>query len=295
MLRARLVAGTAFILGLVAVLLIDTWLGVEYGSRVYPCLLACALLLGVTAARELIALMPEGGRPASAVCLPGVLLILAGNWFFPFLAALGVETATQPPGTVSYLVATSVAALFAAEMVQFRGADGAATRVARGVFVLFYLGYLPGFLIRLRWLDFDPVVSSLMLAAAILVPKVGDIGSYFAGKAIGRRPMAPLLSPKKTWEGFAGGLAASALAALALALADRRLFPNGPAEAVAFGLAFGLIGVFGDLAESLLKRDWGVKDAASTVPGFGGVLDVIDSVLFTGPAAYLWFWYHVPR
>jgi phosphatidate cytidylyltransferase len=295
MLGARLIAGTAFALGLAAVLVVDTWLAQRYGSRVYPCLLACGLLLGLAAARELIALMPEAGRPAAVVCLPGVLLILTGNWFFPFLSALRIDEKPYPLGTVSYLVAASVAALFAYEMARFRGADGAAARVARGVFVLVYLGYLPGFLIRLRWLDYDPLVSSLMLAAAIFVPKVGDIGAYFTGKALGHRPMAPLLSPKKTWEGFAGGLAASALTAVGLSFADPRLFPNGVVEAVGFGLVLGLVGVFGDLTESLLKRDFGAKDAGRSVPGFGGVLDVIDSVIFAGPVAYLWFWFNMPR
>jgi phosphatidate cytidylyltransferase len=67
------------------------------------------------------------------------------------------------------------------------------------------------------------------------------------------------------------------------------VFTRGPAEAAAFGLLVGLAGVFGDLAESLVKRDAGAKDASRTVPGFGGVLDVVDSVLFAAPVAYLWF------
>jgi phosphatidate cytidylyltransferase len=290
MLRARLVSGTAFVVGLVAVLVGDVWF-----RPVYPCLLACALLLGLAAARELIALMPDGGRPPAAVCLPGVFAILFGNWLQVLLLVASVPSGRHLLAVVSYLTAGSVAALFAYEMTRFRVADGAATRVARGVFILVYLGYIPGFLIRLRWLEDDAVTSSLMLAAAILVPKVGDIGAYFAGRAVGRRLLAPQLSPKKTWEGFAGGLAASILTAVGLSFADPRLFPHGVAEAVGFGLVLGLIGVFGDLAESLLKRDYGAKDAGQSVPGFGGVLDVIDSVIFAGPVAYLWFLLNMPR
>lgn len=290
MLRVRLVAGTALVVGLVAALVGDVWL-----RPIYPCLLACALLLGLAAARELIALMPEGGRPPAAICLPGVLAVLAGNWILPYLAAVGGRTAADSAALVAYLFAGSVAVLFAYEMARFRVADGSATRVVHGVFVLVYLGYLPGFLIRLRWLEDDTVTSALMLAAAIFVPKVGDIGAYFTGRAFGRHLMATHLSPKKTWEGFAGGLAASALTAVGLSFADPRLFPHGVAEAVGFGLVLGLVGVFGDLAESLLKRDYGAKDAGRSVPGFGGVLDVIDSVIFAGPVAYLWFRFNVPR
>ena len=99
--------------------------------------------------------------------------------------------------------------------------------------------------------------------------------------------MTPLLSPKKTWEGFTGGMLASVLAAVAL----NRLGPvlrGGDLAAVGFGLTVGGAGVLGDLAESLIKRDGRQKDASTTVPGFGGVLDVIDSVVFAAPVAYCW-------
>ena len=141
---------------------------------------------------------------------------------------------------------------------------------------------------------------------AIFVPKLGDVAAYFTGRLIGRHRMTPAISPKKTWEGFAGGL----LGALATAvLLNRILNPllqavhydpafdpatqssvlqGGDWAALGFGLTVGLAGVLGDLAESLIKRDCRRKDAADTVPGFGGVLDVIDSILFAAPVAYLW-------
>jgi phosphatidate cytidylyltransferase len=106
--------------------------------------------------------------------------------------------------------------------------------------------------------------------------------------------MAPVLSPKKTWEGLAGGLALSALVAVVI----NRLLPapvvrGGEVGAAAFGVAVGGAGVLGDLAESFVKRDCRQKDASQVVPGFGGVLDVIDSVLFAAPVAYAWLTWRV--
>jgi phosphatidate cytidylyltransferase len=122
---------------------------------------------------------------------------------------------------------------------------------------------------------------------AIFVPKCGDIGAYFTGRALGRHRMAPTLSPKKTWEGVAGGVTASVLAAVGI----DRLGPvvrGGWPSAAGLGAALGIVGIFGDLAESLIKRDAQQKDASQRVPGFGGILDVVDSVVFAAPVAYWW-------
>jgi phosphatidate cytidylyltransferase len=121
------------------------------------------------------------------------------------------------------------------------------------------------------------------------VPKCGDIGAYFTGRLLGRHRMTPVLSPKKTWEGAAGGLAAAVLAAIGI----DRLGPEAGLRGdwvreVLFGLSLGVAGMFGDLAESLIKRDCRQKDASHVVPGFGGVLDVVDAVLFAAPVAYWW-------
>ncbi len=98
--------------------------------------------------------------------------------------------------------------------------------------------------------------------------------------------MAPVLSPKKTWEGAAGGLAAAVGATVAINR-FQAVLPGLSAE-IGFGLSVGLAGMLGDLAESMIKRDGQHKDASQTVPGFGGVLDVVVSILFAAPVAYLW-------
>ena len=98
--------------------------------------------------------------------------------------------------------------------------------------------------------------------------------------------MAPVLSPKKTWEGAAGGMAAAVAAAIGI----NRFGPilSGIAAEVGFGITVGFAAMLGDLAESLIKRDCGRKDASQAVPGFGGVLDILDSILFAAPVAYCW-------
>jgi phosphatidate cytidylyltransferase len=153
-----------------------------------------------------------------------------------------------------------------------------------------YLGLLPSFLVQLRWLDAattTPRDARAALALAIFIPKCCDIGAYFTGRLLGRHPMSPLLSPKKTWEGLMGGLLLSATVAVAM---NRSLsvVPGGDVSAAAFGLVVGGVGALGDLAESLIKRDCRRKDASNVMPGFGGVLDVIDSIVFAAPVAYYW-------
>jgi phosphatidate cytidylyltransferase len=101
--------------------------------------------------------------------------------------------------------------------------------------------------------------------------------------------MTPVLSPKKTWEGAAGGLAAAVLAAVAIdRLGPESVLRRAWAWEIGFGLVVGVAGMLGDLAESLIKRDCQSKDASHAVPGFGGVLDVVDAVVFAAPPAYGW-------
>ena len=124
---------------------------------------------------------------------------------------------------------------------------------------------------------------------------MGDTGAYTVGRLIGRHKMSPYISPGKTIEGAVGALAIATLASWA---AFRWLVPistdpslvRGPWWGwIVFGLAIGLVGMAGDLAESLLKRDVGQKDSSTWMPGFGGILDMLDSILLAAPVAYALF------
>jgi phosphatidate cytidylyltransferase len=270
------------------VLVGDTLLVSEYGFAYFPFLFAFLALAGFLGSRELVRLFPEATRPSQALVVCGVLLLL----MFPLLRALlwrlfGVQLSSS---WWEALVITYVGVLiiaFLLEMRRYTGEPGAAVpRLALTMLAVAYLGLLPCFFVRIR-LSFDPVASAVMLALVIFVPKCNDIGAFFTGTFLGKHKMTPVLSPKKTWEGFAGGMLAGAAAAVVLSFAAPVF--SGLLEAFAFGLVVGVAGVLGDLAESLVKRDCQQKDASHSIPGFGGVLDVVDSVLFAAPVAYVWF------
>ena len=129
----------------------------------------------------------------------------------------------------------------------------------------------------------NPVAQIFFL---VFVIASNDVGAYFAGRGFGRRPLAPNVSPSKTWEGFAGGLVLSAAVAAVLAV-----FPPwehiGVAQAVAVALVVSVVAPIGDLAESMVKRALGVKDMGSVLPGHGGMLDRIDGFLFAIPVVYV--------
>jgi phosphatidate cytidylyltransferase len=132
--------------------------------------------------------------------------------------------------------------------------------------------------------------SGWVMLGVVLITKCYDIGAYFTGRFFGRHKLIPWLSPGKTWEGLAGGVAASALAGIAAAYlaahTDTKLLPITWWQGSLIGAVFGLIGQAGDLVASLLKRDAGLKDYSRALPGFGGIMDVADSPLLVAPVAY---------
>ena len=166
----------------------------------------------------------------------------------------------------------------------------AIVRMAGTVLTTLYLGGLAWFLMAIRVKHSQHFAGSTMVILMILlVVKSTDIGAYFGGRAIGRRKMIPWLSPGKTWEGLACGLITSALVSLGISRFVPHLHGLTWWNALLFGAVIGFLGQVGDLLESLMKRDAEVKDSGRLIPGFGGVLDVIDSPLFAAPFAYLWF------
>lgn len=290
MLKTRLWMG-ALLIGLALLILLEErWLAPWFPFLFVAVSAAC--LLGT---RELLAMLDPASRPSSGLCLVGVLLLLIANWRQP-LVSVGLLPASLGVWHLIGIVISGIALMaFLIEIYRFHGPDQIVERIAQTLLVVFYLGVLPSFFLQLRWLDSSsdsyPSRSTLALALTVFVPKFGDIGAFFTGKyltgsVLGRNLMTPRLSPKKTWQGLIGGL----LASVAMAVCVHAIFDILPdiVVAIAFGLTVGIAGVFGDLAESLIKRDRETKDASATIPGFGGVLDVIDSLLFAAPVAYLW-------
>jgi phosphatidate cytidylyltransferase len=276
--RTRIIIGN-----LLAAFTIALLIGDRYLHPWFPILFVALAFIGVVATRELLSLFPADIRPDALLTAGGVLLVMVANWV-PLLHP-------AVPWSLAVLAAfvTVLLAAILLEMASFREPGGIVPRLGLVVFAAAYMGLLGSVFAQLRWVTPDPYRSSWLLALAIFIPKGADTGAYFAGKAFGRHKMSPVLSPKKTWEGLVGGLAWSAATAAGFDYLAGGLFGAGIVEAVAFGVVVGAVGVLGDLAESLIKRDGGAKDAANRIPEFGGLLDVVDSVLFAAPAAYLWF------
>lgn len=285
MIRTRVVVGTVLAWAAVGLLVGDQYLGPWF-----PVLFGCLILIGVVAGRELVGLFPPAARPPVPLVVASACAVVAANWYSvvrgEFLPALPAVASPWEPALFAFVGVFLASVLV--ELYRYREAGAAVPRLGLFAFAVAYLGLLGSFLAQLRWVHPDAGRSSLILALTIFVPKFGDIGAFFAGTFFGRHKMTPLLSPKKTWEGFAGGMAAAVLVAVGVSLVVP-LFRGGMMEAAAFGLVLGVAGVLGDLAESLVKRDGGAKDAANSIPGFGGLLDVIDSILFAAPVAYFWF------
>ena len=205
--------------------------------------------------------------PVIPVALGGAAMVTCGYW-----AAGGAVTAAFALTLVAILI-----------LRMFSGTDGYVRDVTAAVFAAAYLGLL------------GATVSAMLAApnggrrvlAFIILTICADIGGYFAGITLGRsgaHKMAPAVSPKKTWEGFAGSaVACVAAGAILLPVA----LHGHPWQGVLVGAAAVVAAVFGDLAESMMKRDLGIKDMGTLLPGHGGVLDRIDSLLVCAPVVWL--------
>ena len=155
-----------------------------------------------------------------------------------------------------------------------------------------FIGVLFGYLVALRVLHDLPKgdeTGSDLVFLLFFVVWSGDMAAYYVGSAVGRTPLAPRISPRKTVEGAAGGI----LGSLAAAFVARAWFIQQlrVSDSAALGLGLGLIGIVGDLVESMFKRGAGVKDSAAFVPGHGGVLDRVDSLLYAAPLLYYYYLY----
>ncbi len=217
----------------------------------------------------------------------GEVLGIAVAGAIPLMASFG-ESGDLLPGWSGLALAAATVVL----LVTFLFRQEPLERIPRAVAVVtlswLYCGLLVASLVGLR-LRFG--VGWVILA--FVTTWANDTAAYFAGHAFGRHKLFERISPKKTWEGFAGGVAGSVVGALV----TRWLLLPGeltPGAAVIIGLGAAVLGPLGDLAESMIKRAAGVKDSSRIIPGHGGLLDRIDALLFVGPWIYLCA-QHLPR
>lgn len=192
---------------------------------------------------------------------------------------------TKGADVLLIIIVGFVIAAFMAEMLRGAPFDKMITQASVTVLGTFYLFLLGGHLVAMRTgFEQFPNLSTHLLSFFFLILMGSDTGAYFAGRALGKRKLAPKVSPGKTWEGFVGGMIASLGFAV---LAHYWFFRELPLKfALPLAAAMNVLGVIGDLVESALKRGSGAKDAATLLPGHGGFLDRLDSLLFNAPLLY---------
>lgn len=295
-----------------ALLLSMAWLD-EYGPRPGLVMLPLALVGAMMCVGEFLGLFASAerhGLSASRSLLPTRWVVFAGTLLVVVASTAPVTFAFPDGGRLGFGgwmslgLALALMLVVGEQMRRFQGVtrpDGTiAIRIARAMLVIAYLGISVGFMIGLRILEgphpTHPARWGLLaLLTMVAIVKMSDSGAYITGHAIGRHKMAPKLSPGKTWEGFAGGMVAAVLGAL-LFLGPIAQWMGCDAQVtgaawwigvISFAIVVALAGVVGDLAISLLKRDAGVKDSSTWMPGFGGFLDLLDSILLAAPVAYL--------
>jgi phosphatidate cytidylyltransferase len=281
--------GAIWIAAIGLILLLDE----RYGGEAAPCLLLLALAVTWQASRELAEMLRQRVAAISATAITSAcLFVVATQWLGPMRLLPTVPGSTSASAIA---LAAAVIALFLFRASRFRQGERVLEPLAAEVLAVAYLGLLLSFAAALRWIPPNGTDTNLLpLLSLVVTVKATDSAAYFFGRALGRRPLAPQLSPRKTLEGAVGGFVGAVVAAfLVLRLAPPLFAAPVPGVAwywiVAFALAVAISGQAGDLAESLLKRDTGKKDSSAWMPGLGGVLDSLDSVLFAAPVAYL-FW-----
>jgi len=295
-LRWRLLVAAAIIVPLVGLLLADFHFNFNVpGIWLFP----LALLLTVLASAEVLDLLrAKDLRPAAWSVYTGALLVVVASLVPQLWLFTGSEyPADGPLGKLGWplvAMAIGVALAFVGEMARYEKPGGVIVNVALSVFTIAYVGLLLVFLIALRTYH-NNEWGMAALISAVFVTKMSDTGAYTFGRLFGRHKMSPILSPKKTIEGGIGGIVTACLCSAAFFYwLVPVIFGLDDAEpqlwgCIVYGVVVAIAGMIGDLAESLLKRDMERKDSSSWMPGLGGVLDVLDSLLFAAPAAYLCF------
>lgn len=178
------------------------------------------------------------------------------------------------------LVVLGLFALFFLELMRKKNYQTVLSLSAT-VFGILYISWCLSFLIRIRLMEY----GGMLLAFLILVTKLTDVGAYVVGSRYGRTQLIPRVSPNKSMEGALGGFFASILCSLVFSFLLKQI----PFWDIIFmGAILGILGQLGDLFESLIKRDCDVKDSGKAIPGIGGVLDFLDSIIFTAPTFYLY-------
>ncbi len=234
--------------------------------------------------------------PATAVLS---LLVIVAAWMHIWTdtAVTSQDRLLTSMGWVGAALTFSFCALLAMEAARYEQPGKSMESLGCNLLTVFYAGGLMAVTSQMRWFP-NPQVGYFVVASVIICVKSGDTFAYTFGRLWGKRKMAPKLSPGKTWIGLVGAVFGSVLGGWLWLTFAGSLFVLKPTSAsllnvIAYSATMGLIGLAGDLCESLIKRDVQKKDSAILMPGFGGLLDLLDSPLYAGPFALAW-WHFCP-
>ncbi|NIP23631.1 MAG: hypothetical protein GWN67_06045 [Phycisphaerae bacterium] len=281
MLKHRLLYGTLMTLVFTGIVIFDGWLDSSLTASAEDDKTTQGTLLCILIAGLIIPAQFELAKLAKAknlmIFTPVTIIasiLFAGSWYWLQLIEI------QP---MIYLFLVSVFSLWALLLYQyFRfGVSGVIANCGAGYFSIIYTGLFSAFVVGIR-VDF----GVWWLLMFIFVVKFADIGAYTIGVLFGKHKFSPKISPGKTWEGMGGAVAAAVIVSFLFGAGCDIM---GWLPAVIFGIFIAFTGQLGDLVESMMKRDAETKDSSNKVPGFGGILDIIDSPLFSAPFAYLFF------
>jgi phosphatidate cytidylyltransferase len=250
---------------------------------------ALICVFGLIALWEFYRMLDHRGLPnfkiTAMIC--GVVMLIGSFYYF---ARMG------PARSYDFEVAALVFFLltvFARQMFARLRDDEPLQTMAYTLFGLLYVLWLFNFMTKIVYLtprsESGAVTGQFYCLYLIAVTKFSDMGAYLTGNAFGRHQMIPHISARKTWEGFFGALGFALLCSLGLfKLMPDRLSMLNWTHAIVLGLLLGFAAVVGDLAESIIKRSTGVKDSGNLLPGIGGALDLVDSLLFTAPLLFFY-------
>jgi phosphatidate cytidylyltransferase len=254
--------------------------------------LLLALVAAVLAFAEYVAIAETlGARVPRGIGSVAVALtcIAVAATAFPhdvFFDVRGQLTPWSPPSVLDVLFMSLLIVVGTLAVATGRPAPGILADAAATVFAAVYIGLPLGALAAVR-ADLNGGREAVLLLMAVIV--VSDSAQFYTGRALGRRPLAPMISPKKTVEGAIGG---TVFGTAAMIVVGRWVFANASLPILGLlGATIAALGIVGDLFESLLKRSAGVKDSSQLIPGHGGVLDRIDSWLFAAPVYYVFVKY----
>jgi phosphatidate cytidylyltransferase len=238
----------------------------------------CAVAAAISAA-ELVGMFLGRLGPADALGIAIAGLVPLAPWWAHEMAHGAY------PEWITIALAVAVMAVLSASLFRDGRLEDAPGRASASALAWLYCGFLCAAVVAVR-MRFGFGWTILVF----VVTWLNDTFAYFAGRFFGRHPMFPRVSPKKTWEGFAGGAVGSVVGALVvLAIFPAGWLPGlGVAGCFVVGAVSAVLGPVGDLAESMLKRAAGVKDSGRLIPGHGGLLDRIDALLFVAPWVYVW-------